>query len=527
MEDKTARSESTPHSAPSTHHVEEEPFFEPIPPISIVLMGASGDLSKRMVVPAIFRLFRRGILPGTFRLVGYAREPWTEEHFREVMREAVLRDARPGDAEAWPEFAAAMTYVPPELAGDDAKGYEWLAAELSRHDSAAGAGGRRLFYLAIPPAAMRPVLDRLSDMKLAGHGYEPPEGGWARVIVEKPFGRSLESACELDREIASSISERDVFRIDHFLGKEAVQNLFAFRFGNGIFEPVWNRNYIDNVQITAAETLGIEGRGTFYESSGALRDMVQSHLLQVLALVALEPPGQWLADSVRDEKAQVLTSVRPIKREQIDEVAVRGQYGPGTVGGKAVPGYREEPNVAPDSCVETYAAVKLFIDNWRWAGVPFYLRSGKRLSTRVTEVHVTFKPAPHSIFSLRGEPSNLRPNTLTVRVTPDDALFLDLEGKRPGHGMNLRPVQLDYISLQDDTPSAYEYLLLDAIRGSSLLFARSDEVEAAWQIVQPILDAWEGCGTDEFPNYAAGSDGPATADALLARDGRRWKPLKH
>jgi glucose-6-phosphate 1-dehydrogenase len=504
-----------------------EPFFEAIPACSMILMGASGDLSRRMVVPALFRMSRRGILPPDFRLVGYAREKWSADEFREVMREAVLASPQPGDVEAWPAFAAAMTYVPPEVNGDDEAGYQWVATELERNDREAATGGRRLFYLAVPPAAIRPILTRLSAMGLVGHGYDPPEGGWAHVIVEKPFGRSLETARALNRDVAEWLDERHVYRIDHFLGKEAAQNLFAFRFANGIFEPVWNRNYVDHVQITAAETLGMEGRGSFYETSGALRDMVQSHLLQLLALVALEPPAEWTPDAVRDEKAQVLNSIRPIRPDEVDRVAVRGQYASGDVGGKLVPHYRSEKDVAPDSNVETYAALKLQIDNWRWAGVPFYLRTGKRLAARNTEVHVVFKPAPHSIFGVPGDYEPLPCNSLTLRVTPHQALLLNLEGKRPGQGMSFRPVVLDFADLDAAaTPSAYEYLLLDAMRGKATFYARADEVDASWEVVQPVLDYWERTPAKEFPNYAAGSSGPAAADVLLARDGRQWKPLK-
>ncbi len=480
----------------------------------MVLMGASGDLSRRMVVPALFRLSRRGILPEGFRLIGYARDTWTTEQFREVMREAVLHDPQPGDVDAWPAFASGMSHVPPEVNGNDEKGYGWIGDQLAHNDREAGTGGRHLFYLAVPPVAIKPILDRLSAMGLAGHGYDPPECGWAHVIVEKPFGRSLETARALNRDVATALAERDVYRIDHFLGKEAAQNLFAFRFGNGIFEPVWNRNYIDHVQITAAETLGSEGRGSYYESAGALRDMVQSHLLQLMALLALEPPAEWSPDAVRNEKAQVLESIRPIRGEDVDQFAVRGQYA----------GYREEKDVDPSSNVETFAALKLFIDNWRWAGVPFYLRTGKRLAVRRTEVNVVFKPAPHSIFAERGQASTLPSNVLTMRVTPNDALFLEVEGKQPGQGMRLRPVMLDYTGLDPaETPSAYEYLILDAMRGKTTLFARADEVEASWELVQPILDHWEGIKDQSFPNYEAGSWGPSASDELLARDGRAWR----
>lgn len=482
----------------------------------MVLMGASGDLSRRMVVPALFRLSRRGILPPGFRLVGYARTVWTEDEFREVMREAVLANAQPGDVEAWPAFAAAMSYVPAEGATDDERGYAWIAEKLAENDREAGTGGRRLFYLAVPPAAIKPILDRLSATGLVGRAYDAPEGGWARVIVEKPFGRSLETARGLNRDVKSLLDERDVYRIDHFLGKEAAQNLFAFRFANGIFEPVWNRNYIDHVQITAAETLGMEGRGSYYETAGALRDMVQSHLLQLLALVALEPPAEWSPDAVRDEKQQVLDAIRPMKPEEIERFTVRGQY----------QGYRDEPDVKADSNVETFAALKLSVENWRWAGVPFYLRTGKRLTQRVTEVHIVFKPAPHSIFAEPGDPSPLPANSLTLRVTPNEFLCLNVEGKRPGQGMRLREVSLDYSDLDvAGTPSPYEYLLLDAIRGKPTLFARDDEVETSWEVVQPILDYWESTPAADFSNYAPGCSGPAAADELITRDGRQWKPL--
>jgi glucose-6-phosphate 1-dehydrogenase len=484
----------------------------------MVLMGASGDLSKRMVVPALFRLSRSGILPAGFRLVGYARDKWTDDEFRKVMREAVLANARAGDEEAWPAFAAGMSYVPPDVNGDDERGYAWIGDRLARNDAEAGTGGRHLFYLAVPPAAIKSILDRLSATGLAGHGYRPPEGGWAHVIVEKPFGRSLETAQSLNRDVATALDEHDVYRIDHFLGKEAAQNLFAFRFGNGIFEPVWNRNYIDHVQITAAETLGTEGRGSYYESAGALRDMLQSHLLQLMSLVALEPPPDWTPDLVRNEKAQVLQSIREIRPEDVDRVAVRGQYA----------GYREEKDVAPDSNVETFAALELYVDNWRWAGVPFFLRSGKRLAQRITEVNVVFKPAPHSMFEdLGGQRISLEPNVLTLRVTPNDALFLEVEGKQPGQGMGLRPVLLDYSGIDPkEIPSAYEYLLLDAMRGKTTLFARADEVEASWALVQPVLDHWERTKAADFPNYAPGTWGPAAADELIARGGRRWRDFK-
>jgi glucose-6-phosphate 1-dehydrogenase len=492
-----------------------------------VLFGASGDLAQRMVVPAIFRLMRRGLLHANFHLIGYARTVMTNDEFRERMREAVMRHAKPGDEEAWPAFAAKLFYLPGEYSESDASGYVWLADVLARCDREVSASGRRLFYLATPPSAFAPILERLSKLGLAGRGYHPPEGGWARVIIEKPFGRDLASARQLNAEIASYFDEHDVYRIDHFLGKEAVQNLFAFRFANSIFEPVWNRNYIDHIQITAAETLGMEGRGRYYETAGALRDMVQNHLMQLCALVAIEPPAEWNSHAVRDEKVKVLRAIRRIKPEEVERFAVRGQYGAGEVEGQRVPAYREEKDVAPDSTVETYAALKLYIRNWRWAGVPFYLRTGKRLAARRTEVVVEFKPAPHMPFSSTGD--GVPANTLVLSISPGEGLLLRVEGKKPGYEMDLRPVQLDYCSSRDpevvESPSAYEHLLLDALRGDPTFFARADEVEEAWEIVEPVLLRWETEKPSDFPNYSAGSSGPVAADELLGRDGRRWRGL--
>jgi glucose-6-phosphate 1-dehydrogenase len=500
--------------------------FERPEPCAIVLFGASGDLAQRMVVPAIFRLFTRGLVHPDFRLIGYARTAMTDDEFRSKMRDAIMAHAEPGDAEAWERFASRLSYISSEDE-DDGPEYAQLEYRLGVCDRESGSNGRRLFYLALPPAAFAPTIRRLSDRGLAGKGYTPPSGAWARVIVEKPFGRDLESARALNREIASILDERDIYRIDHFLGKEAVQNLFAFRFANGLFEPVWNRNFVDHVEITAAETLGMEGtRGSYYDTAGALRDMVQNHLMQMLALVTLEPPSEWTPDAVRDEKVKVLRAVRPIRPEDVPHAAVRGQYGAGAIEGESVPGYREEKKVAPDSNVETYAALELHIDNWRWAGVPFYLRTGKRLSKRLTQIVVEFKAAPHSPFSERGHVVPVTPNRLIVQVGPEEGLILQVQGKQPGHGMRLRPVELDYLYSQDkgkvESPTAYENLLLDAMRGKTTLFSRADEVEVAWEIVQPILDSWGAEPATEFPNYAAGSTGPADAEDIVRRSGREW-----
>ena len=483
---------------------------------TIVLFGASGDLTKRMVMPAIFRLARRGLLSPEFRLIGFARTAMTDDAFRALMRTAVLREPREGEEAAWEAFAARLSYVAAEYEGESTQGY----VELSRRfELDPGTGARRLFYLATPPAQFAPIMTHLSDAKLAGQAYRPADGGWARFVIEKPFGHDLASARALNADIARQFKENDIYRIDHFLGKEIVQNLFALRFANGIFEPVWNRNYIDHVQITAAETIGMEGRGGYYETAGALRDMVQNHLLQLCALVAIEPPAEWSPRALRDEKVKALRAVRRIAPGDVARDAVRGQYGAGDGAGERVPAYRAEEKVAADSPVETYAALTLHIDNMRWAGVPFYLRSGKRLAARATEIVVEFKPAPHTPFSPHGSGNDvIRPNRLVASISPHESVVLQVEGKLPGQGMELRPINLDYCYTHEqgavESPSAYEHLLLDALRGDPTFFARADEVEAAWEIVQPVLDRWEAERPADFPNYKAGAAVPSGVDGL-------------
>ena len=496
-------------------------------PCTLALFGASGDLTQRMIMPAIFRLARRGLLSPQFRLIGYARSRMTDDEFRERMRDAVMRDARAGDEQAWPEFAARLSYISAAYDGDDLQGYAQLARKFEEDERESGASGRRLFYLATPPAMFAPIMSHLSDAKLAGQSYQPAAGGWARLIIEKPFGRDLASARTLNADITRRFDENDIYRIDHFLGKEIVQNLFALRFANGIFEPVWNRNYIDNVQITAAETLGMEGRGSYFETAGIVRDMIQNHLLQLCALVAIEPPAEWNARAVRDEKVKVLRAVRKTKPAEVERDTVRGQYGKGVIDGKRVSAYREEEEVAADSQVETYAALKLYIDNSRWAGVPFYLRSGKRLAKRATEIVIEFKPAPHTPWSPSGAADgSVRPNLLVVNVSPEEGIVIRVEAKQPGQEMRLQSLNLDYCRCDKrgvtESPSAYEHLLLDSMRGDPTFFARADEVEAAWAIIEPLITEWAAEKSPDFPDYAAGSSGPAKADELLARDGRCW-----
>jgi glucose-6-phosphate 1-dehydrogenase len=484
-------------------------------PCTLVLFGASGDLTQRMIMPAVFRLARRGLLSPEFRLIGYARSKMTDDEFRARMRKALMRKAGADDEAAWTDFAACMSYIAAEYEGDDLEGYAELARRFEQLDRGTGAGARRLFYLATPPALFAPIMKHLSDAKLAGQAYQPAMGGWARFVIEKPFGHNLASALALNADIARSFDENDIYRIDHFLGKEIVQNLFALRFANGIFEPVWNRNYIDHVQITAAETLGVERRGGYYETAGAMRDMVQNHLLQLCALVAIEPPAEWNPRAVRDEKVKALRAVRKINPGEVEQDAVRGQYGAGVIAGERVPAYREEQKVSADSQVETYAALRLHIDNVRWAGVPFYLRSGKRLAKHATEIVVEFKPAPHTPWSSGGAADEqARPNLLVVNVSPEEGIVIRVEAKQPGQEMRVQSINLDYCRSDEksgatEAPSAYEHLLLDSLRGDPTFFARADEVEAAWEIVEPVIKKWESEKLTDFPNYAAGSSGPA------------------
>ena len=496
-------------------------------PCTLVLFGASGDLTQRMIMPAIFRLAQRGLLSPQFRLIGYARSKLTDDGFRERMRLVVMRDAMPGDEQAWPTFAAQLSYISAAYDGDDLQGYEQLGRNLEQADRETGANGRRLFYLATPPSLIAPIMNHLSDAGLAGQAYQPAAGGWARLIIEKPFGRDLASARALNANITRRYDENDIYRIDHFLGKEIVQSLFALRFANGIFEPVWNRNYIEHVQITAAETLGMEGRGSYFETAGIVRDMIQNHLLQLCALVAIEPPAEWNDRAVRDEKVKVLRAVRKTKPADVERDTVRGQYAQGAIADKPVTAYRKEENVAANSQVETYAAFKLYIDNARWAGVPFYLRSGKRLAKRATEIVIEFKPAPHTPWSPSGAADgSVRPNLLIVNVSPAEGITLRMEAKRPGQAMQLQSVNLDFCHPDErgatGSPSAYEHLLLDCLRGDPTFFARADEAEAAWAIVEPIINRWEAEKAFALHPYAAGSLGPSAADELLARDGRRW-----
>ncbi len=489
-------------------------------PCVVVIFGASGDLARRKLLPALYALGLEHRLPVGLTVLGVARRPGSDEEFRRQMREAVAAHGRTGapNPVEWEPVAAGLFYY--ALDYQDPGAYAGLAAHLAKLDAQRGTRGNYLFYLATPPSVFPDVVTQLGAAGLARS-----QAGYRRIVIEKPIGHDLASARALNGVIAESFDESRVYRIDHYLGKETVQNLLVFRFANGIFEPLWNRAHVDHVQITVAESLGVEGRGAYYEEAGALRDMVQNHLLQLLCVVAMEPPATFAADHVRDEKTKVLRALRPIRPDDVERVAVRGQYDRGAIMGKPVSGYREEPGVAPASTTETYAAVRLGLDNWRWAGVPFYLRSGKRLTRRLTEIAIQFRRPPQLLFGPHVE--ELSPNSLVLRIQPDEGIALRFAAKLPVQEFQLRPVTMDFrygTSFGMAAPEAYERLLLDAMRGDPTLFARADWVEAAWEVVAPIQAAW-AAGPPKLATYEAGSAGPREADELIEREGRRWRRL--
>ncbi|HTJ29648.1 MAG TPA: glucose-6-phosphate dehydrogenase [Acidobacteriaceae bacterium] len=488
-------------------------------PTIVVIFGASGDLTKRKLLPALFHLEQNGLLPKEFAIVGVARRPLGDE-FAKDMRAGILEfgGVQEGDAKL-DEFIQKVRYFAMNF--DDANGYTGLKAELDKIAKELNIStGNRLFYLATAPEYFTEIINNLGS-----HDMAKPERGSVRAVIEKPFGHDLDSARALNHDVNAVFSERQVFRIDHYLGKETVQNILVFRFANGIFEPVWNRNYIDHVQITAAETLGVEGRGPFYEKAGALRDVVQNHVMELLSFVAMEPPMSFESQSVRLEKLKVWQAITPIAITD----AVRGQYGPGQIDGKEVPGYRSEERVDAESNTETFAAVKLNIDNWRWAGVPFYLRAGKRLGKRSTEISVQFKQPPQMIFNRGGDCGEIAPNVITMRIQPDEGISLRFGAKVPStHSVNVCPVNMDFSyanAFGKSSANGYERLLLDAMLGDQTLFAHRDGVETTWALYTPILESWAAKKAEKFPNYAAGSSGPECGDELLRRDGRTWRKL--
>ncbi|MBI4889624.1 MAG: glucose-6-phosphate dehydrogenase [Acidobacteria bacterium] len=493
-------------------------FNNPVAPCAVVIFGANGDLTKRKLMPALYRLAYERRLPAGFAVVGVSRTAMTDDAFREKMRESVARflEDSPFDEELWRSFAQGLFYQSGDIG--DSSLYAGLSQRLEQIARQRSTAGNVLFYLSTSPSQYAPAVEGLG----AAHLHRR-EGAWRRVIIEKPFGHDQSSARELNDRVRSVLDEQAIYRIDHYLGKETVQNILAFRFGNGIFEPLWNRRYVNHVQVTAAESIGVEGRGGYYQEAGALRDMIQNHLLQVLATIAMEPPAEYAAEAVRDERAKLLKSIQRIRPEDVPRVAVKGQYGPARIGGEPLPGFREEPGVDPLSQTDTYAALTLEVDNWRWAGVPFYIRTGKRLPKRVTDIAIEFNRAPLAVFGDAG--GGHWPNLLVIRIQPEEGISLRFSSKVPGAGMNLRPVMMDFnygTSFGARTPTAYETLLLDALEGDATLYTRQDMVEASWAVVQPVLDAWSETKFD-LPNYAAGSWGPASSDDMLAARGHVWR----
>jgi glucose-6-phosphate 1-dehydrogenase len=480
-------------------------------PCILVIFGASGDLTTKKLMPALYALATRKLLPEKFAVVGAARSAETDEDFRDRMKQAVKDHARDAfDQAAWDELAAGMHYVTLDFSDDAAE--DRLAELLTSLDKERGTLANRMYYFAVPPSAIGTLVQEIGSRR----GAE----GWVRLIIEKPFGHDLASANALNAEIKEHFSEAEVFRIDHYLGKETVQNMLALRFANGIFEPIWNRQFIDHVQITVAESIGIEARAGYYESAGAIRDIFQNHLLQLVAITAMEPPIDFTADSVRNEKVKVLKSLHTPGPKHV----VRGQYGAGFVEGEEVVGYREEEGVAPGSVTDTFVAAKLFVDNWRWADTPFYVRMGKRLARRETTIAIQFKRAPHPPFE-DGAAEGLRPNVLLIHVQPNEGVSLAIGAKVPGQGMTIRTVHMDFLyggAFREGLPDAYERLILDAMLGDATLFTRADEIEEQWALVDAVIAFWQR-DRPMFPNYAAGTWGPASADELLHRDGRSWR----
>lgn len=483
-------------------------------PVTLIIIGATGDLAQRLLLPALFRLRVDGQIPDRFAVIGFSRRGWSDDDFRAFAREGAARGGEV-DEESWRRFADHLYFV----SGDSTKDEDLrkLAQALEKIEDSHRTGGNRIFYVASPPSTYEPLLTALGRIGLIRRDGPSP---WTRVIIEKPFGHDEASARRLNALVDQVIGEASVFRIDHYLGKETVQNMLVFRFANTVFEPIWNRRYVDHVQISFVEDIGIGSRGRFYEEVGVVRDVVQSHMFQLLAVIAMEPPAVFDAEGFRNEKAKVLRAIPPVRSEH----AVRGQYGPGVVRGERVPGYREEEGVDPRSVTPTYAAMRLQVENWRWAGVPFYLRAGKRLARKETEIVIDFRQPPLMMFR-DWDMTEMDPNVLVMRTTEDEGISLQIAARVPGHRRQIRTVPLDfsYAEMGIAERPAYEHLLLDAVRGEQTFFARPDEVELQWAIVDPLLRHWEEHPPRDFPNYAAGSMGPAAADELLERAGRRWR----
>lgn len=489
-----------------------------LPPSIITIFGCLGDLSKRKLLPALYNLWLEGALPAKFVILGVGRQS-DESLFEALALEGVNQFSRRGKAapEDWDKFKTLVEYIDGSF--EDPELHARIRDRLAAIEQRFGEAPNRVYYLSIPPGLIEPIVTGLSSAQLCGQRD--------RVVIEKPFGRDLKSATDLNRSVTAAFDESQIYRIDHYLGKETVQNILAFRFANAMFEPIWKRSYIDHVQITVAEEVGVEGRGKFYETAGACRDMIQNHLLQLLCMVAMEPPISFDADEVRGKKVDVLKAIRPIPRDEIYRYVVRGQYGPGYSKGQSVPGYRQEENVDPASSIETFVAMKLYVDNWRWQDVPFYLRTGKRLASKASQISIQFRPVPHQMFP-ESAMDHWEPNRLTLNIQPHEGILLRLQAKQPGQEMKLRTVKMDFdyeANFKAEPPEAYETLLFDVLEGDRTLFMRDDQEHAAWSIVTPILEAWAGSPSADFPNYPAGAWGPEAAEALIARDGRSWHSL--
>ena len=493
----------------------------PVPPTTLVIFGATGDLSRRKLLPALYNLAHEGALPGRFHLIGVSRSELSDEDFRDQAVESVREfSRREPDEDVLERLFAEARYVAGTF--DEPDLYERLDDALGGFDAAAGLHLNRCFYLSTAPSFFPVIVEAIAEAGLERHADAD-----VRVVVEKPIGTNLAEAQELNRRMLAVLHEDQVFRIDHYLGKETAQNVHAFRFANGMFEPVWNRNYVDHVQITAAEDIGVGSRAGYYDSSGALRDLVQNHMLQLLTLLCMEPPVNFTADEVRDEKVKVLHAIKIPSLDDVPEMSVRAQYARGVVAGEEVPGYLEEPDVPRDSKTETYVALRLEVDNWRWAGVPMYLRTGKRLARKVTEIAVTLKPVPHLGFDQAGS-LGVRPNTLVLHMQPNEGVSLALGAKIPGTRMSIRPVNMEFqygTSFLSQSPEAYERLIMDAMRGDATLFTRDDEVEAQWRIIDPILEAWHDRDQPPLSTYAAGSQGPAEANDILLTGCDEWRAI--
>lgn len=490
-------------------------------PHVMVIFGASGDLTKRKLLPALYSLTRERLLPANFAVMGVARQDYTVEKFRENMREGCHRYARrrPVEDSVWAEFGRCIFYLPAEF--DDLEAFKTLKTRLEEIDGQFGIPANRLFYFSTPPSVFPLIVENLGKVGLVSRQHQP----WSRIIVEKPFGHDLQSAQTLNRQLKQVFRETQIYRIDHYLGKETVQNMLTFRFANGLFEPIWNQYHIHHVQITSAESLGMEGRGAYFEEAGILRDMVQNHLYQLLCLVGMEPPVSLDSSAIRDEKVKFLRSLRPIPADQFDKYVVRGQYGAGQVMGESVPGYRQEPGVNPDSTTETYVALRLMVDNWRWGNVPFFVRAAKRMPKKVTDISIKFRNAPYALFGQNQGASEVA-NVLTIRIQPDEGILLHFGSKVPGPTMDVAPVNMEFrygTSFGKEPPEAYERLILDAMLGDSTLFIRDDETEVSWKFITGVHQMWAEQNLRKIPEHAAGTWGPREAEALPATRASEWR----